>query len=156
MTRKLFIRYSRRNTRSVARLVNLMRVTGAAIFRDEDSIAPGQRWRAEISDALDRANTIIVFWSAEASASEEVRAEYRDAIAAGKTVVPILLDATPLTPPLQQFQLLDFSGLFVPHSPEGHTRHKDELMKLLLCRLFPNAASESLARTTPTAGSESV
>ena len=135
--RRLFVCYSRRDARAVVGLVRLMRVTGAAVFRDEDSIAPGQRWRAEVSDALGAADTVLVFWSTHARASEEVRHEYETAMAAGKTVIPILLDGTPPAEALQQFQHLDFSELFVPRSPEGLSRSSHHLIQGLLVRLFP-------------------
>jgi TIR domain-containing protein len=139
VVKRLFVCYSRRDSRHVIPLVKLMRVTGAAVFRDEDSIAPGQRWRAEIATGLESADTVLVFWSAHASSSAEVRTEYEAAIAGGKALVPVLLDSTPLATPLQQYQFLDFSELFIPHSPEGLERHARDLINLLLVRIFPEA-----------------
>ena len=74
---------------------------------------------------------------AHAKTSEEVRNEYETAMAAGKTVIPILLDGTPPAEALQQFQHLDFSELFVPRSPEGLSRSSHHLIQGLLVRLFP-------------------
>ena len=81
---------------------------------------------------------MIVFWSADAAASDQVRAEYEHAIAAGKSIVPVLLDGMTLTAPLDQFQFLDVSDLFQPHSPEGLARDSRALMGLLLMRIFPD------------------
>ena len=81
---------------------------------------------------------MIVFWSAYAAGSDEVRAEYEHAIAAGKSIVPVLLDGMTLTAPLNQFQFLDFSDLFNPRSPEGLARDSRVFMRLLLVRVFPD------------------
>jgi hypothetical protein len=52
-----------------------MRTTGASVFRDEDSIDPGKRWRVIITKTIEKAVTIVVFWSVNASGSREVAKE---------------------------------------------------------------------------------
>lgn len=106
--RSLFISYSRKDIRIVAPIVQLLRIGGGNIFRDEDSIAPGKRWKAELEKAIDAADTVILFWSKSSSQSEQVRAEYERAMEHKKDVVPVLMDDEPLVASLQQYQHLDF------------------------------------------------
>ena len=141
MIKRLFTSYSRRDGRQVAEIVRLLRVTGASVFRDQESIAPGKQWRAEISGALTDSDTVLVFWSHNALASAEVRAEYESAVHAGKDVVPVLLDDAPLTGVLNQFQYIDFSSLFLPNSPDGFAARCEALSTRLLGRLFPEDTS---------------
>lgn len=144
MLKRLFVCYSRRDARAVAGLVALLRVTGAPVFRDEDSIAPGLHWRAAITEALSDADAVIVFWSAHAASSEEVRAEYDAAIAGGRTVIPVLLDHVPLCRTLEPYQGLDFSELFLPHEPDALRLHSRRLARALLSRIFPEPDARSL------------
>jgi len=134
--RRLFASYSRRDGRHVAQIVQLLRVTGAPVFRDQENIAPGKRWRTEISDALASADTVLLFWSRNAHDSSEVRAEYEHAISLGKDVVPVLLDDAPLAGQLREFQYIDFSELFLPHDSAGVAAHGRELTSALLQRIF--------------------
>ena len=133
MHKRLFTSYSRRDGRHVAEVVRLLRVTGASVFRDQDSIAPGKEWRAEISTALADSDTVLVFWSEHAQASAEVKAEYQNAVDLGKDVV---LDSAPLTDVLQRYQYIDFSELFRPHSSEGLVAHAETLGAQLRARVF--------------------
>ena len=136
MHKRLFTSYSRRDGRYVADIIRLLRVTGASVFRDQDSIAPGKQWRAEISTALADSDTVLVFWSENAQTSAEMKAEYESAINLGKDVVPVLLDKAPLTDLLQQFQYIDFSEFFLPHSSEGLVTHGKALRAQLFERVF--------------------
>lgn len=136
MLKQLFTSYSRRDARQVAEIVRLLRVTGAYVFRDEDNIQPGKKWRTEISETLTSADTILVFWGRNAQASEEVRAEYEQAIKLGKDIVPILLELLALPAALAEYQYVDFSELFYPHSPEGLERHARQLAITLMERIF--------------------
>lgn len=136
MLKRLFISYSRHDSRKVIEIVRLIRVTGVAVFRDYENIAPGKKWKTEILEALDNADTVLVFWSKDAELSSEVTAEYQNAASRGKDIVPILLDNTPLTDILQQFQYVDFTELFMPHSSEGLIIHSSSLKNKLLTRIF--------------------
>jgi hypothetical protein len=50
----------------------------------------------------------VVFWSANAAASDAVRYEYMHGATLKKDIAPILMDDTPMTPELSQFQAIDF------------------------------------------------
>ena len=104
----VFISYSRSDRNIVAPIVELMRVTGIRVFRDEDSIAPGKRWRIMIAESLSAAKTAVVFWCAHSAGSDAVKLEYKTAIELNKDVVPILLDDTALNDELREYQWIDF------------------------------------------------
>jgi len=59
-----------------------------------------------------------LFWCCHSSSSAEVKKEYLQAIAAGKIIVPVLLDNTPLNPEVAQYQAVDLRGALGNH--EGY------------------------------------
>ncbi len=71
-------------------------------FVDVDSLRAGQEWPRQLGEAVKRSRMVVLCWSAEAAASEWVKAEIRLSLLTGKRVLPWLLDATPLLPELSQ------------------------------------------------------
>jgi hypothetical protein len=114
----VFVSYSRIDASIVKPIVEVIRATGPSVFRDEDSIRPGSRWRAEISSAIERCKAILIFWCEHACVSVEVQAEYERAMKLGKDVVPILLDSTPLSKALAEYQAIDLRNAFNGHGDE--------------------------------------
>jgi hypothetical protein len=115
----VFISYSRMDRNIVKPITDLMRITGAKVFRDEDSILPGQKWRIEITESLNSAKTVVVFWCGHSAQSDAVKFEYKTAIELHKDVVPILLDETVLSDELLEYQWIDlrsFTTLRENHS----------------------------------------
>lgn len=113
--RRIFASYSRKDSRSVHELVRLMRMTGAPVFLDTDSIPAGENWREILTAALQQADLVAVFWSYNSAMSEEVRKEYQFAAAIGKRIVPVMMDETPLTEELAAFQGVNLVDVFSPH-----------------------------------------
>ena len=103
----VFASYSRVDGRLVTQLLGLFAAVDVPVFRDEQSVKPGQKWRIAIDEAIEQCQTILVFWCEHAAQSSEVRSEYEHAIALGKRVVPVLMDQTALPPNLGQYQGLD-------------------------------------------------
>lgn len=100
--------YSRHDKEIIRHLCALLRISGAEVFRDEESIQPGEKWRTVLSSSIEKSDYMLVFWSANSASSEAVREEFTSAINLDKPVVPILLDNTPLATELSQFQWIDF------------------------------------------------
>jgi hypothetical protein len=73
-------------------------------------IRPGDPWRAAVGAAIRRADVVLVVWSAAAASSAEVGAEWRQALAAGRRVVPVVIDAVPLPSELGARQWVDVCG----------------------------------------------
>ena len=59
-------------------------------------IRPGDPWRRSVAQAIRRADVVLVVWSESAASSAEVGAEWRQALAAGRRVVPVVTDAAPI------------------------------------------------------------
>jgi hypothetical protein len=100
----VFISYSHRDREIVSAAARLLRSGGATVFQDIADIKPGTRWKAALFQALDQCERVMVFWSSAAASSEWVEREWRSALEANKQIVPMLLDDTPLPPPLSDFQ----------------------------------------------------
>ena len=111
--------YSRHDAPLVGPLTQLLRATGGAVFRDTESIAPGTKWRVAIAEAIESAQTVLVFWCAHSARSAEVRAEYQQAMALGRPVVPVRLDWSDLPDELAEYQAIDLSGALGPHLTEA-------------------------------------
>jgi hypothetical protein len=107
--------YSRLDASIVRPLVQIIRITGSSVFRDEESIRPGKRWCAEIISAIEHCHALLVFWCKHACASDEVQAEYQRAIDLEKDVVPIILDSTPLRADLAEYQAIDLRDVLELH-----------------------------------------
>jgi len=117
MSCRIFLSYSHHDGPFVEAVAKLIRTTGTPVFRDKDSIPLGATWRALIAEALEGADTTIVFWSKQSANSSEVEAEYKQAISLNKPIIPICLDSTPLPADLSGFNGLDLSPFM--RSDEG-------------------------------------
>lgn len=116
----VFVSYSHADAPLVAPVVELLRANKSLVFRDTDSIPSGKRWRSEIAEALTESHLVVVFWCDHASRSDEVSKEWKAAIEQKKDLLPLLLDATPLPPGLDEFQWIDFRGMVgASHSSIG-------------------------------------
>ena len=99
------ILYAHTDRQAVDRLRAFARIYGP-VWTDAD-IPPGTPWRADVGRRVREARVVLLVWSAAAAASVEVSAEWRQAIAAGRRVVPVLLDAEPLPAELGRLQWVD-------------------------------------------------
>jgi len=77
---KIFVSYSRSDTEVVEiyRLNQLAR--GDDVFMDTHSLRTGEEWRAALAEAIDKADIIQLFWSANSAESTEVREEWEYAL----------------------------------------------------------------------------
>jgi hypothetical protein len=107
----VFVSYSHADSRFVAPIVSLLRVTRALVFRDADTIRPGKKWRSEIEAAIQQADIVVVFWCRHSKDSPEVTNEYERALSLKKDVLPVLLDNSRLPPQLSDFHFIDFQDV---------------------------------------------
>lgn len=112
---QIFISYSHEDGVIVAALVKLLRASGTSVFRDDDSIPAGAPWRLHIDASIDSCSIVLVFWCSHSAMSNEVVGEYRRALSLGKTVVPVLLDDTPLRQEIAPYHGVDLRA-FGPHA----------------------------------------
>lgn len=87
----VFISYSQLDAAIVNQLEKLLELDGRSVFRDSDSIKPGQKWKEIIDAALASCSQMVVFWCCHAKESRWVEYELRQALTAKKHVVPVLL-----------------------------------------------------------------
>jgi hypothetical protein len=113
---KIFVSYSHADSALVAPVVRLLRAARSFVFLDVDSIEPASKWQDVIQTAIGDADLVVVFWCFHSSGSPEVEREWTAAIGLNKPLLPVLLDATPVLPPISGFQWIDFKEL-------GETRH---------------------------------
>src|SRR5262245_13851993 len=104
--KRIFVSYSHQDTALVNPVVRLLRATLARdlVSYDSDSIDPGRKWRETVDDAITQAHMCVVFWCLHSSRSSEVSREYLAAMKSGKSVLPVLLDATPMPAALTEYQ----------------------------------------------------
>lgn len=111
----IFISYSSEDRKCIEPIVGLVKaMRGDSVFQDYVDIRAGERWGQQLAQALQRCKTILVFWCTHSAASEWVRKEYEAGLAAGKEIIPLLLDDTKLPELLRPLQRLDF------RRPESH------------------------------------
>lgn len=92
----VFVSYKREDAARVSKLVAALRAAGLNAWWDED-IAPSAPWEATIEKALHEAKAVIVCWSPDAVASENVRSEARVAREDGRLIQVFM---KPCSPPL--------------------------------------------------------
>ena len=109
----IFVSYSRRDGDIVKPLVEMLRISGTGVFRDVDHIKPGTKWRAVLIEAVDSCELLLLFWCHHSANSSEVEKEYTQALQGGKLLTPVLLDDTPLSAALSEYQAIDMRGLFL-------------------------------------------
>jgi hypothetical protein len=109
----IFISYSRQDGKLVMPLVEMLRLGGNGVFRDIDHIRPGTKWRAVLIEAVNSCELLVLFWCHHSARSSEVQKEYTQALQRGKLLIPVLLDNTPLSGALSDYQAIDMRGLFL-------------------------------------------
>ena len=92
----VFLSYKREDAAKVRKLVGALRAAGLDTWWDED-IPPSAPWEATIEKELARAKAVIVCWSPDAVASDNVRSEARVAREDGRLIQLFL---KPCNPPL--------------------------------------------------------
>jgi len=92
----VFVSYKREDAARVKKLVAALREVGLDAWWDED-IAPSAPWEATIEKALRESKAVIVCWSPDAVASENVRSEARVAREDGRLIQVFM---KPCSPPL--------------------------------------------------------
>ena len=136
----IFVSYSRRHVALVTPLVQLLRVGDRTIFKDDDSIAPGDDYEVVIKKSLRRAKVVVVIWCLHAKRSRWVKAEYQAAVALKKPLIPVRIDHTPFPDDLGRFQAIDMSAV-VKHEQTRSDAARIEGLELGGARSIPMARS---------------
>ena len=94
----VFLSYSRADLPLIEQLAARLRASSPEIliWRDQEKIYGGQQWPKVLGEAIADQDVFLLAWSKNSAASHFVEFEWCTAIALKKTIVPCLLDETPL------------------------------------------------------------
>jgi predicted ATPase len=91
----VFISYASADRERVLEIVAALRDAGIACWLDQHNIAGGTNWGGSIAEAIEGCAAIVLMSSAASLASRNVRQELALAWQHEKSILPLLLDATP-------------------------------------------------------------
>ena len=104
----VFISYNQADAEIAVALATQLRLVGTDVWLDAWEIKPGDSIPGRVNQALEYVDTVVVVWSASASASRWVGAELEAALARGAgdqlRAIPVALDDTPLPPLLSSLK----------------------------------------------------
>jgi hypothetical protein len=155
----IFVSYTRKDERIVSNLVKILRVRDGFVFLDVDSIAPGSKWRDEVESSILGSSKFLLFWCVHARDSVEVHYEYQFAVSRNISLVPVLLDDTPLDSDLSPYQWIDLRALAADtHRHLGWSVRRylpwivGSVLVILLSLLFLGAERASAPNGPPQSG----
>ena len=159
---KIFVSYRRSDSRAWAERIcdKLIHSFGqGAVFKDLDSIEPGQNFKARLTDALTASEVLLTIvgpqWLATQGQSLQsrlhnvedfVRLEIETAMAYQIPIIPILIDGATLPKksdlPVSIHSLLNFQAVEVRGDPNFHN-DIGRLLNLITARSFEKIAAEA-------------
>jgi hypothetical protein len=104
---QVFLSYARRDWPVLQPLLQDLVAHGITVWRDQDSLYGGQQWPKAIGEAIAAHDVLLLVWSQEAAASHFVEFEWNTSLALQKSILPCLLDQTPLPPALSAINSID-------------------------------------------------
>ena len=104
---QVFLSYARRDLPALQPLLQDLVAHGITVWRDQDNLYGGQHWPKAIGEAIAAHDVLLLVWSQEAAASHFVEFEWNTALALQKSILPCLLDQTPLPPALSAINGID-------------------------------------------------
>jgi TIR domain/Carboxypeptidase regulatory-like domain len=96
----LFLSYAREDLEQASRITGQLAAEGVTVWRDQERLYAGQAWPKALGEAIAENDALLLLWSSRAAQSTFVELEWCTALALKKTVLPCLLDQTPLPPAL--------------------------------------------------------
>jgi len=126
-----FISYSHKDKEFVLNLAGDLRRRGIRVWLDEFDIDPGHSWSRQIGNALDSCERMLLVWSPNALASENVDDEWNYFLDVKKPVIPILIEPCDLPYRLHKLQYIDF------HSVE-YRQAMNDLVAFLMPQMAAN------------------
>ncbi len=106
----VFVSYARADREPVSRVVDELNKLGVKTWVDAEQLSAGDSWQRSISDALRKAQALLVFISPAMVRSKWIAVEFEQALAGGIRILPVLLEVTPVVDLpvwLQHIQWLD-------------------------------------------------
>lgn len=131
----VFLSYSREDLPLIEQLeVQLKSHPEISIWRDQEKIYGGQKWPKVLGEAIADQDVFLLAWSKNSAVSHFVEFEWCTAIALKKTIVPCLLDDTPLASSLRTYhgyRLDDSTGLIksLRGAPLGDVQRREPVIR---------------------------
>lgn len=120
---KVFISHSWHNKMKAQKLYNALKTFGADPWMDAEQILPGQKINARIEQDMADAGLVLLVWSEQSAASAAVHEEMRLASKFDKTILPFLIDKTPIPPHSALFGLKYIDGTGDWEVAEGRLKY---------------------------------
>ncbi|MFO0699642.1 MAG: TIR domain-containing protein [Nitrospira sp.] len=133
----IFLSYSREDLPFIQQLdARLSEHPELSVWRDQEKIYGGQKWPKVLGEAIADQDLFLLAWSKNAASSHFVELEWNTAIALKRTIIPCLLDDTPLAPSLRAFhgyRLDDVTGLIksLQVTPPTDAQRRDPVLNSL-------------------------
>jgi hypothetical protein len=89
---KIFISYSRKDTRFVKKLARDLKKVDYEVWWDQVDLPGGENWVQKIPNAIESSDYVIVVLSLNSAESKWVQKEYTQALDFGRNIIPIKLD----------------------------------------------------------------
>ena len=141
----IFISYSHRDHAFVDRLEAALADAGFSVFRDT-MLHLGPQWDREIEEALDRAKCVLVVWSKNSVASDEVLNEAFHAQKAGK-LIPLKIDDAKLPYQYARSNYLELTGKGRELDEQAIVRLQDEVRRRIGSGTGSERNAKAAART---------
>ena len=88
---KVFISYSRTDTRVTSALARDLQQAGVDVWMDREDISVGERWSTAIQHALDESDAMVLVLSPDSMESDNVEDEFTFFLDNKKPIVPVMV-----------------------------------------------------------------
>lgn len=149
----VFISYSKRDRKIAETVCALLEQQGIRCWIDYRDIPGGVSWPAQIVDAIEGAKVLVMIFSSESNASDQVFREVTNALESGITVIPVRISEVEPSKQLR-FYLKGIHWMDAITEPiEGHIKTLASRIKGLVCEKpiigSPSPLPSPLAPTPP-------
>lgn len=134
-----FISYSSQDETLIEGVTKMLRTQGR-IFRDKDSIQPGENWKESIDKAIEKARQVIVFWCCHSAESEWVKYELLKAMELKKPIIPVLCCGCKVDAAIRQFQWIDIRKIIRHDCSRPNRIALVALAAVIVARIIHNKA----------------
>ena len=105
---RIYMCYQRNDNEKAQSIAALLGTFGARVFLDKDSIPAGAEWERVLERELESSDAVVLLWSMNAAKSPHVMRELSAAILKKRLLVPCAIDDTPISPLVEDRQVLDY------------------------------------------------
>ena len=127
----IFISYSPKNKNVADALCHYLEEHNIPCWIAPSDILPGQTWAGAIVQAISNCSAMVLIYTAESNASHQVANEVDKAFSYGKTIIPFIVDATPMNDDLNYYLSRKHWLVAYPNYKENFKPLVDSLIRLI-------------------------